>query len=171
MPTLDPRFNFVKVFRLWHETRLLNGYHLRMNADPGGIACDMEHSALLRRLLDGKPLLPEPPPRRWNNPDYELIELGFRETCNVRFDPLLIDQAGWEILSRDEAGYVVGYTIVDTAAVKDLAAKEHGYSLQRFNEERRGPLPYKLASTLFKLYAVGVKPDGSTRWRLEVKRG
>jgi hypothetical protein len=37
---------------------------------------DIEHSALLRRLLQGKALLPDPPPLACGYPWYELIESG-----------------------------------------------------------------------------------------------
>lgn len=171
MPTLDPRFNFMKVFRLWHETRLLNGYHLRMDADPGGIACDMEHSALLRRLLDGKDPLFQPPPHRYSYPDYDLIDNGSREIrSEVLFDAksVVIDQATFQIIDQDANGYVLSYTIVDTDAVKaEALTPKYGYSLQRYNEERSGPLPQRLALMPLRLRSTGTQPNGKSIWRLE----
>jgi len=35
---------------------------------------DADHSALLRRLLKGKPLLEKPPPRRFSYPAWEMVE-------------------------------------------------------------------------------------------------
>jgi hypothetical protein len=37
---------------------------------------DVDHSALLHRLLEGKDPLPDPPPRSMSYPWYELIEKG-----------------------------------------------------------------------------------------------
>lgn len=41
--------------------------------DPAVVAVDAAHSALLHRLLTGKPALPEPPPLRDGYPDYEAV--------------------------------------------------------------------------------------------------
>lgn len=38
------------------------------------LAADVDHSALLIRLLEGKDPLPEPPPLRHAYPDYEAVE-------------------------------------------------------------------------------------------------
>lgn len=39
------------------------------------LLADVDHSALLHRLLSGKPPLPTPPPRRYSYPDYESGEV------------------------------------------------------------------------------------------------
>ena len=52
---------------VWMET-----WYQRFGAYPKPI--DAGHSLLLRRLLAGKPLLPKAPPRRFNNPAYDLAE-------------------------------------------------------------------------------------------------
>ena len=44
---------------------------------------DAVHSALLKRLLDGKQALPEPPPRSYSYPWYELVENGYENRCEV----------------------------------------------------------------------------------------
>jgi hypothetical protein len=46
-------------------------------------SADVDHSALLRRLLEGKPLLPKAPPLRMSYPWYEL---GEGQKCELRKD-------------------------------------------------------------------------------------
>ena len=52
---------------LWLKTLCEHGH-------PSPTWADAEHSSLLRRLLDGKALLPKPPPLRFSYPDYQLAE-------------------------------------------------------------------------------------------------
>lgn len=44
------------------------------NGLPQPRTVDISHSALLRRLLQGKPALPAPPPLRFSYPAWELVE-------------------------------------------------------------------------------------------------
>src|ERR1700686_881130 len=63
----------------------------------------MAHSSLLKRLLQGKRPLPEPPPCSMSHPWYTLIENGTAEPYEVKEAPfgtfpyptLLIDQFPW----------------------------------------------------------------------------
>jgi hypothetical protein len=58
-------------------------------------AADVLHSALLPRLLSGKPLLHNAPPLRFSRPDYTLAEGGEVEVSEIRDegDEVVIDQA------------------------------------------------------------------------------
>lgn len=81
---------------------------------------EVEHSALLRRLLGGKPALPDPPPRSFSYPWYELIEDG-RSTCECwemtaeqrkvwgRTEPTLVvnQSPTWTILRKEGEAFIV----------------------------------------------------------------
>lgn len=79
---------------------------------------DVDHSALLHRLLEGKDPLPEPPPRSMSYPWYELIEKGEDIADIHEFPPvedgaeggkfLAINQAVWDIVEKqDDDHYTV----------------------------------------------------------------
>lgn len=80
---------------------------------------EVQHSALLQRLLMGKPALAEPPPRSYSYPWYDLIENG-HSTCECwemtdeqlstmgRTEPtLVVNQSPWTILRKDGDAFVV----------------------------------------------------------------
>jgi hypothetical protein len=74
-----------------------NGKHFPPNH------ADIEHSALLNRLLDGKDALPEPPPRMFSYPNYELVETGIyypHEAGESQSQPgkVFIDQSIWNVV-------------------------------------------------------------------------
>ena len=58
----------------WLEVREQEGKPFP--ASLGQLKVDIDHSALLRRLLDGKQPLPHPPPLKHSYPDYEAVEGG-----------------------------------------------------------------------------------------------
>lgn len=67
---------------------------------------DASHSALLGRLLSGKAALPEPPPRRFSYPDYDLAEgkpvqvIDVHEALSMFPGRVSIDQCpDWERVS------------------------------------------------------------------------
>lgn len=72
---------------------------------------EIDNSALLRRLIEGKHPFPEPPPLSYGNPWYRLMEDGCAESRDVwvgddktketfGFDVLIIDQFPWRILEK-----------------------------------------------------------------------
>ena len=66
---------------------------------------DALHSALLGRFLEGKRFFPEPPPRSFSYPWYNLIETGRDDQCemylpNDRPTEIVINQAVWEVLEK-----------------------------------------------------------------------
>lgn len=81
----------------------------------GGVtSADAEHSALLERLLSGREALPQPPPRRYSYPWYDLIDMGEGQAWEVGEyvlfpDKLVIDQGSqWTILERrSDRSYLV----------------------------------------------------------------
>lgn len=62
------QINFVlSSINLWMNIRIDNGFGLPNQAD-------VNHSALLHRLLSGKPPLDKPPPKSYSYPDYPMAE-------------------------------------------------------------------------------------------------
>lgn len=92
----------------WLSIRAEHGYEFPDNYYQFG--ADIGHSALLRRLLDGKEPLPDPPPRSFSYPWYSLIEDGEGFPMEVweghpklfsDYPALVIDQCGcWKILEK-----------------------------------------------------------------------
>lgn len=128
-------------FYRWLYIRRVNG-----RRDPFNMRCEMEHSSLLRRLLEGKEPFDEPPPRSYSYPWYELLENGWARPGEVRFRKdlgeditdyheairlavaglqLHIDQTCWEIIDRDESCWTIGYQITDTEAVCAYLKSNH----------------------------------------------
>lgn len=70
---------------------------------------DVDHSGLLYRLLNGKPPLPEPPPRSFSYPWYSLIENGEETAQGREVDQkyFVVNQARWDIVSQDGDNYVI----------------------------------------------------------------
>lgn len=75
---------------------------------------DISHSALLRRLIDGKDPLPDPPPESYGQPWYELMENGQSTDVQVaelewgNGTHLIINESLWKILRQDgpDAWYI-----------------------------------------------------------------
>jgi len=105
----------------WQRIREDNGYGAPSIAD-------IEHSALLHRLLSGHSALEYPPPRSFSYPnyrvaeghEYEPMEVWFQDvsrTVPLDIDELLssdylpetvgIDQARWDVISRDGNTFIV----------------------------------------------------------------
>lgn len=93
----------------WLEIREENG--IEFPSSLSSLKIDIDHSALLQRLLEGKDPLPIPPPRSFSYPWYDLIEKGEAHPCEVwemppglnheDFPMLVIDQfAGWKVLEK-----------------------------------------------------------------------
>jgi len=81
---------------------------------------DIDHSALLKRLFDGKEPFDKPPPRAFSYPNYDLFERGFSEPLEVWKDgyklaipdeeAIVIDQYPWHLVEvLGEEDYVVKY--------------------------------------------------------------
>jgi len=82
---------------------------------------EIDHSALLRRLIEGKTALPEPPPLSHGYPWYALMDEGEAEPYDVweaddrtnetfGFKALVVDQYPWRILDKPAAdNFIVTY--------------------------------------------------------------
>jgi len=68
-------------------------------------AADAIHSSLLTRLLEGKSLLPIPPPKRFSYPDYDLAEgktVSIMEIWEDKEGVVVIDQEpAWKWVNKD----------------------------------------------------------------------
>ena len=74
------------------------------------LSADVDHSSLLRRLLAGKEPLPEPPPRSFSYPWYEIVEQGHAERCCAYFNDgeVTINQCSdWTIVEWGETTWTV----------------------------------------------------------------
>lgn len=93
----------------WLKVREEGGYSFPANADE--FAAEVDHSALLRRLMEGKAPLPNPPPLSHSYPWYELVETGsavpievweaddrFNAGCDYK--ALVINQHPWRIIEK-----------------------------------------------------------------------
>jgi len=83
------------------------------------LKADIDHSALLERMLDGEVPLPKPPPRAFSCPWYSLVDEGYGrpyEVEEIDDKTLLIDQDTWTILEeRSFESWIVSYeTMPDT---------------------------------------------------------
>lgn len=84
---------------------------------------DAAHSALLSRLLEGKPPLPQPPPRAFSYPWYKLIDDGKDENCEVCLGTgyykgqVIINQAPWNLISQvSETEFLVEWAVTKLRA-------------------------------------------------------
>jgi len=78
-----------------------------------GLRADIDHSALLRRLLEGEQALPVPPPKQYSYPAYNLVEKDEPQfVLGVWFskddDMVVIEQSPWRIVEkRGDEDYIV----------------------------------------------------------------
>jgi hypothetical protein len=114
MPKTDP----AQLVAVWMET-----WYQRFGVYPKPV--DAGHSLLLRRLLAGKPLLPKAPPRRFNNPAYDLAEgipVTVIEIIEQDDGQLVIDEAAeWKRIDEQHILHVPSsdvYILQDKVLVK-----------------------------------------------------
>ncbi len=125
----------IDCIRTWLETRQQNGYS-------DATANDVDHSALLRRLLNGKPLLPNPPPVSFSYPWYEILETGKALRCNVlrhrNSTTISIDRdPRWHIVREAENALYVRYQgdgPIYRVWQSDPALDEFGWTIEKVEE-------------------------------------
>lgn len=87
----------------WLEIRKEQGQELSSLEE---LRENIYHSSLLKRLLEGKPPLPEPPPKSFGYPNYELVETGYCEPYSVfeiqkgKQTKIVIDQAPYNLVKK-----------------------------------------------------------------------
>lgn len=102
----------------WVQVALSDGYQHAIDGggDSGAwsnLPVEIEHSALLRRLIRGQEPLDLAPPRANSYPWYNLYETGTgnvsemaipREPIGSKENPIILDQGVWSILEMHEDG-------------------------------------------------------------------
>jgi len=148
---LTKAMDYSRALREWLSIRLKNGQEYPTNVDQ--LLADIEHSALLPRILNGDKIYPEPPPGSW----YDLIEKGKAKTISLKEygKTLLIDQSIWNIIEKVKDGeWVASYEIIDAEALEKIA-KDHERTLEDVLHEMQYALPKRLASTRWKISYLG----------------
>ena len=158
MPEADTSQNFLtsqstegaRIIRAavtWVDTARKNGY-----GGKGWVPTDADiwHSSLLVRLLEGKELLPEPPPKAYSYPWYDLIENGaayfipeqlseWFETDNYPDQLVICASPGWHIMKRLDPGYVLAH-VRAPGAWELRPLREDEDHPQRGTDMRTGPI-------------------------------
>lgn len=112
----------------WLQIREENGIGFPPNLPQ--FCADVDHSSLLKRLLEGTEPLPIAPPRAYSYPWYQLIEDGYGYPLEVweapdnffstEYQTLIIDQcACWKVLEKlSENSWIATYSYCDREETK-----------------------------------------------------
>lgn len=123
----------------WLQIREENGISFPNNLTQLGV--DVGHSALLRRLLEGKEPLPIAPPCTHSYPWYELIEDGYGYPMEVweapegffstEYQTLIIDQcACWKVLEKiSDNSWIATYSYHDQGETKWYPGRWHIFQI------------------------------------------
>ena len=108
----------INILIRWLEIKKENGKDVGFLEQ---LKCDIDHSALLQRLLEGKEPTEETPPRSYSHPNYDLIEYGFSCPLEVWEDVafnvfgtdqpcVVIDQFPWRLVEKlGQDNFIVKY--------------------------------------------------------------
>lgn len=110
------------------------------------LRCDLDHSALFRRLLEGKAPLSEPAPRAMSYPWYNLIEDGVGYPSDVwrsttlEKDEIVIEQLAWKVLEtiseeEDHEEWIASYEVPDVKFMQE-AAREACMTIEDWCEDQ-----------------------------------
>jgi len=155
--TIENRYRILDCILVWLMICEQNGR--KFPEDLTRLRIEMGHSALLRRLMAGKNPLPEPPPKSFSYPWYELIENGFanpvdvwetkgtRDAATYGDDWLFINQSRWPIVRRPKKDeWIVknirapGLWRVWCSGVRTFegsAAESKRWSMEKFKEGKK----------------------------------
>jgi hypothetical protein len=151
------------------------------------LQCDLDHSALLLRLLEGKEPFPEPPPRAHSYPNYGLLENGWHDPLEVNeYDKgsslakdeggpvIVIDQTIWKLIAKvGDEEWIVTYEVPDTKKLAELARKANMMLADYLKKTGRNDIPMRFASGKWRVRRDGIREDVdpssslSKKWRLE----
>ena len=171
----------------WLEIREENGRAFPSNLTQ--LRCDMDHSALLQRLVEGDEPLPEPPPRAFSYPWYELLEKGVDHPFEVNEmgpgnsifnEPtLVIDQSPWKIIQKlGPEAWIAAYLLTDTPKLVALAQAAK-MNLSAFLSEKIHDMdfhtPQKLSASRWRVFSPGqvqltstlAEPQFRKQWTVE----
>lgn len=108
--------------RSWSMECILKWLEIKEKAGlpfPGNaaeLAIDADHSVLLQRLLEGRKVYDQPPPRSFSYPWYELMDEGTATPYEVHVMDTcaIINQSMWSIVAKvGTDDYVISYNDVD----------------------------------------------------------
>lgn len=105
--TMELRFKIAEAVVCWLAVKEIeqgNGPDTSMM-----MRIDMNHSALLWRLFEGKPPLQDAPPKWMSRPWYALIENGYADNLSVHsYDrTVIIENHRWKLVRKLRNGYIV----------------------------------------------------------------
>lgn len=114
---LKESFEVISIFLRWMEICQENNRSSVKDIDLNHLRNDVDHSSLLRRMLEGKEPLPKAPPKAFSSPIYNLADTGRYIPFGVKFYPeglmgidipsVVIDQSIWNIIEKNSDEYYV----------------------------------------------------------------
>lgn len=156
-------------FLRWLEIREENGLPL---TSVHQLKLDADHSSLLKRLLEGGVVFPEPPPRSFSYPWCELIQTGRALPFEVHEgwddpDILVIEQCDeWRILERlGEEQFIATYRVPDKEAIAKLRGSGLRDPLRDLDE-----VPMKLSASHWKVWMQGPMVNAPERKQWVIER-
>jgi hypothetical protein len=144
----ETRWAIRAAFKLWVQTAREEGYEpIKMW---GNFENEVDHSALLNRLLLGNDPLEQAPPKAFSYPWYELHETEYAENCEVwvpqgeywKSDDIVINQSHWKIVEKiSDEEYIVrwkdgypNYRAWRSRPAPGQNATAFGWSLEKLDE-------------------------------------
>jgi len=159
----------IGILTRWLEIRDRYGHHLTTLSQ---LKADIDHSALLERLLSGREPFPEPPPRAFSYPWYELVEDGRSEALEAQ----LIEQDGGLFpkgtLIIDQAPWVVLETLGPDSWIVTYEFPNEEYVHQKYVRPMEPPTVerYVRATSRWKVYSPGPHPKIPERKQWVIER-
>jgi hypothetical protein len=114
--------------------------------------------------MSGVEPFPEPPPRAYSYPWYELVEKGAAtpmEVCLIPTEPgtLAIEQFRWKILKKlGEEDWEVSYEIPDKEAWKRIRIENPHVVEDARRMGRSVPIPHVLSESRWRVWCLGPRP-------------
>lgn len=106
----------IQAVRKWFE--ILNSLNREPPSSYTQLMANLDHSALLQRIIENKTVYPIPPPRAYSYPCYELFDNGIYypyevfEANEYLSNSIVIDQSIWKIEEKiDENCWLARYHI------------------------------------------------------------
>jgi hypothetical protein len=136
MPEKEAIDNFIR----WLRVRQRSGLPMPSTYDQ--LVDEIWHSALLRRMLSGKPALRVAPPRSFGQPWYSLVEEGEATGCVVTAlkdrsgasPKLSINETPWEIVEEiSDREFVVEYRSDASLYVAHCEQADGPWTLTRYD--------------------------------------
>lgn len=112
----------------WNNVARDAGYSTGIDS----VLANIDHSALLHRLLEGKEIYPSPPPRAFSYPWYALLEGKAGDHNEVHFHPnhdgrevVVINQAVWEFVRYEDEDLIARWPATGLMVRCRKSSNEH----------------------------------------------